>query len=272
MKFVKSVPKAFAILMVGVVLLFFSWMAPISGFVLGTGGTDYYVDNSVDSEGDGSSLSPWKTLHWAIHEINTVQSPSGAGTLHVTYNAELPYSVANGEANSSLVITQSGFSPLTIVGTDSQNKPVIAARVGDLGRWFPNCCLKRADQNLVLQNFVAYSSGIEIVSGTNNIIENCEIRWNQYGVHILSTSSGNQIRNGCSIHDNGDVGIYIYGSDSNRIFGNTIYDNDPIFGGIGVHVQSEGDGGHLQTITRSITTLSTGRQTVRIRMGYNSAG
>jgi parallel beta-helix repeat protein len=68
----------------------------------------YYVDVNQISEGDGSAGNPWKTLHYAIQQINS--SPSGTYLLNVAAGT---YSIGNGESDQLLTITQDN---VTVVG------------------------------------------------------------------------------------------------------------------------------------------------------------
>jgi parallel beta-helix repeat protein len=114
--------------------------------------------------------------------------------------------------------------------------------------------------NLDVRNF---NCGIEISSGSGNIIEGCKVHDNNTeGIYIDSSSSNNIIRNNCEIYHNGEVGIFINGSNGNQIYGNyaSIYDNGAYYAGVGIDIENgaednkvynnsiywSGDGSHIQ--------------------------
>lgn len=175
----------------------------------------YYVDiNNGNDSNDGSELSPWQTLHYAIQQINNGES-SGTYILNVASGI---YSSSTGEPESELKITQNN---VTIQGAGDGNTLI------DEGGWTTG--IEIAASNVTIKNLAVKGFsivGIHIYSGTGNIIEGCEVYENENGIVIDSSSSSNTIRNDCKIYHNG-AGIVIDGSDGNEIYGNqaSIYDN-----------------------------------------------
>ena len=206
----------------------------------------YYVDiqnqNGSDSN-DGSSDSPWKTLHHAFDQI----SGGGAGStgnsyvLHVLLGAT--YSTGNGEANRELAISQ---SYVTIIG-ESGSKPTISGPSS--GDW--EYGIKVTGSHVTLKNLNItgftreYRTGIEIVSGpeansTNNTIENCRVYGNYDGISI-SESDVFTIQD--SEIDNNEVdGIsisYCSNTDENSIITrNMVHDNNDGSNSDGIIVQA----------------------------------
>jgi len=103
----------------------------------------YYVDieNGNDSN-DGSQAHPWKTLHHAISQIN-----GGAAGTYVLHVALGTYSVANTEADTQIILSQSN---VTIFG--EQGSSPIWDGTGATG----------------------WTTGLEI-TGSNNVIKNLAI-------------------------------------------------------------------------------------------------
>jgi parallel beta-helix repeat protein len=151
----------------------------------------HYVDRDQSSEGDGSSGNPWKTLHYAIQQIN--DSPSGTFVLNVAAGT---YSLESNEENSQLTLSH---DDVTIQGAGPGSTILDGL------------------------NAESWSPGIKTNNASNVIIKDMEIRnFNSYGIEI-SAGSGNVIQ-GCAIHDNDSMGIYVVSS-SPEIKQNEIYDN-----------------------------------------------
>jgi len=176
---------------------------PGSMAILAGIGSDYFVDinNGVDDPSHGlwPGAGAWKTLHYAINQINRAQA--GTYTLHV---ASGTYSVANGEDPSNITIIQSN---LTIIG-EGPSRPVIQGG----GSW---------------------DTGFEILCGaggaSNVTISNLEITgFIDYGILAdssdLSPPASNLIVKRNKIHDNGS-GIYLSNIYYALIKNNLIYDN-----------------------------------------------
>ena len=161
----------------------------------------YYVDISQDSEGNGSAGNPWKTLHYAIQQINAV-SPD-----HYLLNVAAGiYSVTNGEADATLVINQDN---VTIQGAGAGSTIIDGS--GTLESWLigievhaPNVTIA----SLEVSNFTNY--GINIYTGTGQIVEECDIHDNDWGIYTANSSP--EIRKN-KIYDNTTRGIYITVSD-----------------------------------------------------------
>ncbi|MCB2173491.1 right-handed parallel beta-helix repeat-containing protein, partial [archaeon] len=228
----KLTSKAFLLIVVGVALLFIPWMMPVNGYAAGKAYVRY-VDavegkDSPDAQGLALGIGAWKTLHFALAAINgLLTDPLDSCTLYVASGDYKHTSDPESEPDEILEIT---VNNLTIVGALSPSMPVIdgqSATYWANGIQIGNDTFSASNvsiRNLVVQNFAASSSGIKMVSGNNNTIEHCEIRNNQYGVHILPGSSGNQIQ-GCYVYGNHD-GIYIWQSDNCTISGCQIYSNN----------------------------------------------
>ena len=234
-----------------VALLVSSWITPMGGYAAGVAYERYVDVNSgtdgASPQGESSGLGAWKTLHHAISMINALLV--GTQNTCTLYVASGDYaSINNGgyEVDNAMEIFS---NDLAIVGALSPSRPVIdgmyavswsnGLQIGIVGSTASNVAIR----NLVIKNFGPSGSGVEIFSGLNNIIENCEMFNNGYGVRILADSQRNEIRNGCSVHDNFAAGIYIEGSDENLIHDNIIYDNATYGSGIGIHLQSDGQSG-----------------------------
>ena len=139
-------------------------------FPVPAGAVNYYVDiqNGTDdgSHGGSPGTGAWKTLHYAVSQI---------GSEDVLNVAAGTYSVAEGESNSLLTITQ----PLVTI----QGAPGGASIVRGLesGSWDTGIIIDASDvkiRGLTVTNFVANDSagqGVLVVSGPGNIIEGCRL-------------------------------------------------------------------------------------------------
>jgi len=157
----------------------------------------YYVDigSGTDDVGYGTSsgAGAWKTLHYAVDQIN-----NGSPGTYILNVAAGTYSVGNGEDDLSLTITQDN---VTIQGAGAGN--TIIDGTTSVSAWFTGIKIDASTGNVTIKDLdvkVFSYSGIAIYSGTGNIIE------------------------GCEVHNNGSVGIYIENS-SPVIKQNRIYDN-----------------------------------------------
>ena len=176
----------------------------------------YYVNiASGDDSNNGTSAHPWKTLHHAISQING--GGSGTYVLHVALGT---YSVANGEANSGLTLTQ---NDVTIIGASGSAPLLDGTGATNWTKGFGIESSNSTIRNLYITGFSDNEEmGIEFNSGSNNVVENCKVYGNYEGINIGSTTSGNTIR-GCESYQNGK-GILCYSS-NNVISKNTIHDN-----------------------------------------------
>ena len=185
----------------------------------------YYVniqngDNSLDGL---SSAHAWETLHYAIDQINGGSAGSvGSGyTLNVLLGAI--YNTENGEANSELTISQ---DYVTIIG-ETGSGPII----NGTGATSWHYGIKIDASNVTLRNLYVTGftgtdpsgTGIEIVSGSNNTIENCWVYGNHDGISVWQ--SANCTIQGCEIDNNNFDGISISESAGSIITQNTIHDN-----------------------------------------------
>jgi len=215
MKIMKlTMTRISVLLLLGLCLIVFS--RPVPGYA-----TDYvyYVDISQGTDDSGYGTGPgtgaWRTLHYAIQEINAISPPLIAGDSCILNVASGTYSIAD-EADTPLTITQ---DYVTIDG-DEAVKPVLdgsgaASWTDGLIIWASNVVVK----DLVVQNFWVASSGITISGASTNTVQNCDVLNNEYGVYIESgeSSSVDNIIQNCSIHNN-SYGVYLLSAGT----GNTI--------------------------------------------------
>jgi hypothetical protein len=161
----------------------------------------YYVDISQVSEGDGSVGNPWKTLHYALQDINS--GPSGTYILNVAAGT---YSIANGEADATLVINQDN---VTIQGAGA-GSTIINGMID--ATWQIGIEINASNVTISgceVSNFTM--NGINIYAGTGQIVEDCDIHDNDWGIYTNNTSP--EIRKN-KIYDNTTRGIYITVFDS----------------------------------------------------------
>jgi hypothetical protein len=201
--------------------------------------TDYYVDmsNGWDDPALGASSQngAWKTLHFAIDQINA----KGPG-IYVLHVASGEYSEVKGENNSTnIVITQPN---LTIQGEGS-TRPVVQGS----GSWVTAFEIASEANNVTIDHleitgFVSgraaitvagkdvsirgcyihnNSEGIHIVSGRNDTVHIFENKISDTDIGISSERSSKLIIERNSICDN-NTGILTYGG---TIKNNLIYDN-----------------------------------------------
>ena len=192
-----------------------TYTTDIAFSLVGSQKTSYVDIQNGNDTNDGSLLSPWKTLHHAISRING--GGSGTYALHVALGT---YSVANGEADSGLTLTQ---NDVTIIGA-SGSAPLLNGTGAT--NWTKGFIIESSNstiRNLYITGFSDYDEmGIQFNSGSDNAVENCKTYGNYEGINIGSTTSGNTIR-GCESYQNGK-GILCYSS-NNVITQNTIHDN-----------------------------------------------
>lgn len=200
----------------------------------------YYVDiDSGDDGNDGTSsgTGAWKTLHYAIQQIN-----DGDPGTYILYMAAGPYSVGNEEDDSILTITRDN---VTIQGAGAGN--TIIDGTTSVSAWFTGIKIEASTGNVTFKDLDVKgfgNEGIAIYDGTGNIIEGCEIYGNGTGILIQSalSTSDNIIRNN-EIYRNWDFeGIVIDGSNGNEIYLNSLYDNWYAEGpGIGIEIINGAD-------------------------------
>jgi hypothetical protein len=190
----------------------------------------YYVDINRTSEGDGSALTPWKTLHYALQEINS--GPSGTYTLNAAAGT---YNVENGEADATLVINQDnvtiqGGEAGTIISGSGASTWQIGIEINASNVTISGCEVSNFTMN-----------GINIYTGTGQTVEHCDIHDNDWGIYTNNTSP--EIRKN-KIYDN-TRGIYLTVFDGLAyapvVKNNLIYDTDDTMEyGIEVYAASTG--------------------------------
>ena len=132
-----------------------------------------------------------------------------------------PYSIGNGEPDTSLILSQDYVRIIGEVGS----APVINGT--GAGNWVYG--IEISGSNVTIDNLHvtgfddAYDIGISVSSGSGNTIENCEVYGNYdalsiYQSHICTVS-------GCKIYNNANDGISIGESVDSVISENTIHDN-----------------------------------------------
>ena len=187
------------------------------------GAGTYYVNIESGSDSDdGSSGAPWKTLHFAIAQING--GSTGTYTLYVAPGGSSTYyRVADGEADTELIISQNNVNVVAEAGT----VPIIDGT--GAGAWVYGIKITGSHvtlSNLYITGFAGTDpagTGIEIVSGSNNTVENCRVYGNYDGISV--SDSANCTIQGCEIENNDYDGISISGSAGGIITRNTIHDN-----------------------------------------------
>ena len=207
MGFVKSMPKTLSILLAGVCLFLLSWSAPNTASAV-----DYYVSTSGFDEGDGSSGDPWKTLHFAITEINDGDTLNvGSGTYNI---------VDNGEDDEELILSQSN---VTILGA-SGGAPVLDGTNVSTPNW--TIGIEITGSNVTLKNLYVTgfsNTGIKSYTGSENTVENCKVYGNDNAIRVFE--SNNCTIKACEIYNNASDGISIEDSTGGTITENTIRDN-----------------------------------------------
>ena len=184
----------------------------------------YYVniENGNDANDGSSSAQAWKTLHYAIFRIN--EGSTGTYTLIVAPGgSSIWYRVSNGETDSELLITQDNVTIVAQTGTT----PIIDG--SGATNWVYGIKITGSYvtlKNLHITGFAGTDpegTGIEIISGSNNTIENCRVYGNHDGISV--SDSSNCTIQGCQVDNNNFDGISISGSADSVITRNSIYDN-----------------------------------------------
>ena len=177
----------------------------------------YYVDifTGDDSTGRGSSAHPWKTLHYAIEQVNI-----GSSGTYLLNLAPGTYSVAAGEPDEVLTITQGNVS---IIG-ETGSRPVLDGTSAN--NWTTG--IQIATSNVTIRELAvtgfsdSNESGITCSSGTGDRIKNCELYGNYHGILVDGCSPEiSQTR----LYDN-TTGISAIGSSADTspsIINNLIY-------------------------------------------------
>ena len=187
-----------------------------------TAGT-YYVDiqNGSDSNA-GTAAAPWKTLHYAIDQIN-----GGAAGTYILIMAAGTYSTDNGEAIATLIISQ---SDVTIFGADHHTIGTGTTLIDGTGTstddWVYGINTTGSNitiKDLSIKNFSATGQhGIYMSASTETEVYNCKISNNDTGIHIAAGSNAFKIEF-CEIHSNNKDGVYVNHSTDGEIYRNTIH-------------------------------------------------
>ena len=194
----------------------------------------YYVNIATGNDSnDGLFGNPWKTIHHAISRINI--GSSGTYVLHVALGT---YSVANGEADAWITLSQDS---VTIIGEDG-SAPVWDGTGGTRWAWG----IDITGSNVTLQNLdiTGFSDnneiGIGISSGSGSAVMNCRIYQNTVGVNIEG-SSPEINRN--KIYDN-VKGIVVWANTSTTvsptITNNSIYESTSAVMNYGILINGNG--------------------------------
>jgi hypothetical protein len=164
----------------------------------------FYVDISNGTDDPAYGMSPgtgaWRTLHYAIEQINGLVP--GTYPLNVAAGT---YSIANGEADATLVINQDN---VTIQGAGA-GSTIINGIIDST--WQIGIEVNASNVTIAgceVSNFTM--NGINIYTGTGQIVEDCDIHDNDWGIYTNNTSP--EIRKN-KIYDN-TIGIYITVFDS----------------------------------------------------------
>ena len=187
----------------------------------------YYVDTTgSDSNAGTTAAAPWKTLHYAIDQIN-----GGATGSYILVMAAGTYSKGNGEADSTITLSQSN---VTIVGADDHtigsNSTTTTIDGTSATDWTK--AIKITGSNVTVKGvsitkFLATGGyGIEISDvdsvTTGNEVVNCKIFSNDTGIEITSSNAFKIL--GCEIYSNTTDGLNVSSSGTDgKIRNNTIH-------------------------------------------------
>jgi parallel beta-helix repeat protein len=178
----------------------------------------YYVNiSSGNDANNGSAAHPWKTLHHAITQING--GSAGTYVLHVALGV---YSVATGEAESLMVLSQNN---VTIIG-ERGSVPIIDGTSAQ--NWSKG--LEITGSNTIVKNLYVTGfsdtgeEGIRISGGTANEVVGCTVYGNNFGIRISEAT--NSTVKGCDIYGNSTHGIdAISSTGTTSIVENVIHGN-----------------------------------------------
>ena len=189
----------------------------------------YYVDISYGtddvSHGTTSGSGAWKTIHYAIEQING----GTEGTAVANYTlimAAGTYNIGNGEADTSITLSQ---SYVTIIGTHdlSIGASNISTFIDRTGASYWTTGIQITGSNVTIRNLTIrnFSYGIHISGGSGNTVLDCKVHDNYTGILIDNCSSipSNCRVKHCDIYNN-TTGLYI-SSSTGEIFCNIIHDN-----------------------------------------------
>lgn len=155
-----------------------------------------YIDPSyTGTTQNGSIQNPynsWNSISWT----NGYTYLQKAGT---TFNT-----------SSTLIITSK--NNITLGSYGSGAKPIIISSAASTAKVIDiTSCYNMTVSNLEVASTTGQVTAAVIIDGTgssNNLIDNCILRDTQWGIRILTTSSGNKILN-CEVYNTQDDGIYI---------------------------------------------------------------
>ena len=215
-------PRLFFCLLACLLLLSVAMILPARAVLT----VELYVDISLgmddESHGTSAGTGAWKTLHYAIDQINGYGPDPDIYILHVSAGT---YSTETGEPDYDLVIGQDN---VTVQGAGRE-----ATIIGGGGSASVGIVIDASYvtiRNIGVRGFEI--SGVEIPSGTGNRVRECNIYENATGVDFDSVT-GNGVLN-CNIYDN-SIGIYVYNAHP-EIRRNRIYDNH-----VGIYIYGVGD-------------------------------
>ncbi len=205
-------------------------------------GTNYYVDNSVGSSGDGSQASPFNSISSAIGRLaagDTLFVRGGSETNPQIYNESLSFSSSgpNGKPGSPIVMTAMPGEYVTIypkgkIGVSSSYW-VLENMTFDMQKDANDIFRVYGDHNTFRGLTVTNGSrdGFDISNASFTLVENCKIynftRNDQYDAHgvIMDGGEGNTFRGNTIWNCKGDC-IQIYKANVNH---NTLIENNTLY-------------------------------------------
>lgn len=178
------------------ILLIFVWVFTIPTVLIAVGQTTIFIDPSyTGSIKNGSLKNPynsWDSVSWASN-LTYLQK---AGTNFIT--------------NGGLIIT--GMHDITLGSYGTGKKPLILSSGSDGCKVIDiTSCFNMAIKGLEIKSATGHATAAISIDGTgsaNNLIEGCIIRDVQWGIRILTCSSGNRISN-CEVLNTQNDGIFI---------------------------------------------------------------
>ncbi len=194
-------------------------------FYLPVSATNYYVDNSVSSSGNGTFATPWKTINEALPHLSPGDTLFIRGNTNEPrlYNENLIISGTAGTQSNPIVIR-----PYSAEMVEIQYKNSYVVKLSSGGYVFENLIFNHLGgesdaikikssfnvfRNCVIKN--GKRDGIDLGSGDHNLVENCKIYGFDTGTTsdahgiVLDAGYGNTFRYN-EIFDNGGDCIQIY--------------------------------------------------------------
>ena len=207
--------------------------------------TDYYVATTGnDSTGDGSSGSPWKTIQFAIDNVqsgDTIHVENGTYTENVDVNKTVNL-IGDGYQNTTVSAASSGdhvfdvsvnnvnISGFTVTGATNSGKGGIYLNNANNSNIFNNNAsnnnygiyLSYSFTNSLINNTANANNGrgIYIAYSSSNNLTNNTANSNSIGIRLYS-SSLNILRDNIA-NSNSDEGIFLFASSNNSLIDNTI--------------------------------------------------